>query len=496
MRVAFIAAECEPFAKTGGLGDVVDALARALGRTKPSSGIEPPVDVYLPCYRGIIDCADAVRTTLRVPDPRAEGGLSDVGLVTFDAEGYRVRLVDAPAAFDRAGLYGPPADGDYPDNAWRFGLLCRTALEAIRADADAGRVVDLVHLHDWHAAPTLLYRDGPAADVPAIARLAAVQTLHNLAYHGWTPNESLDQLGLGPYTPVAAGTDGTDLLREGVLRSEIANTVSPTYAAEALTSEYGFGLQAALAAKGDRFVGILNGLDLETWNPATDETLPATYDMADRTGKAACRRDLLARIGFDPDDPSPVVGMIGRLDPQKGFDLLAAAAPRLLDDGARIVVLGSGDSSLAKPFRALAAARPDGISLNETFDRGLARRIYAGADVFAMPSRFEPSGQGQMIAMRYGTPPVARATGGLVDSVVDEAERPGAGTGFLFGPATPTALAEACETAFAVRGRNGDAPGWQRLLDRAMAVDLSWERTAAWRYVEAYRRAIAIRARR
>jgi len=158
-------------------------------------------------------------------------------------------------------------------------------------------------------------------------------------------------------------------------------------------------------------------------------------------------------------------------------------------------VLGSGDPSLARPFRAFAAARPDGVSLNETFDRVLARRIYAGADLFAMPSRFEPSGQGQMIAMRYGTPPVARATGGLVDSVVDEAAHPGEGTGFLFGPATPSALAEACEAAFAMRGCNGDAPGWQRLLDRAMAVDLSWERTAASRYVEVYRRAIAIRAR-
>jgi starch synthase len=496
MRVAFIAAECEPFAKTGGLADVVDALARALGRLGPGSGVESPVDVYLPRYRGIADCAGAERTTIPVPDPHAADGRSDVGLTSFEAEGYRLRLVEWPAAFDRDGLYGPPGGTDYPDNAWRFGLLCRTALESIRRDAGSGRTVDLVHAHDWHAAPTLLYRDGPYRDDPVVGRLGAMLTLHNLAYHGWTPADRIGGLGLeATDLPAGARSEGVDLLRAGVERSGIVNTVSPTYAAEALTSEYGFGLQDVLAAKGDRFLGILNGLDGAVWDPATDPALAAGYDAADRTGKAACRRDLLVRVGFDPGDPSPVLGMIGRLDPQKGFDLLAAAAPRLIEDGARIVVLGSGDASLAAPFRALAARQPTQVSLNETFDRQLARRIYAGSDLFLMPSRFEPSGQGQMIAMRYGTPPVARATGGLVDSIVDERSRVGEGTGFLFGPAAPDALADACEAAFALRGPDGMGRGWQALIDRAMAVDFGWQRNAAPRYVEAYRRAVALRSR-
>ncbi len=497
MRVAFIAAECEPFAKTGGLGDVVDALARALGRLGPGSGIEAPVDVYLPRYRGIVDCAESERTTLAVPDPLAASGTSEVALVSFDADGYRLRLVDHPAAFDRDGLYGPPGGGDFTDNAWRFGLLCRTALESIRQDAASGRPVDLVHVHDWHAAPTVIYRDGRYAGDPVVRGLAAVHTLHNLAYHGWTSRVQLAQLGLAPGDGIVAPTaDGIDLLRAGVERSEVVNAVSPTYAADALTTEFGFGLQGSLAAKGDRFVGILNGLDTELWNPATDEALRVGYDRADRAGKDACRRDLLERAGFEPDDPGPVLGMIGRLDPQKGFDLVAGAARRLLDTGARLVVQGSGDPAIAAPFRALAAARPDAVFLNEKFDRAMARRIYAGSDLFLMPSRFEPSGQGQMIALRYGTPPVARATGGLVDSIVDERERPGAGTGFLFGDATPAALADACEAAFAVRGTDGTGSRWQALLDRGMAVDFGWERTAAPRYVEAYRRAIGVRLHR
>lgn len=496
MRVAFVAAECEPFAKTGGLGDVVDALARALGRLAPDVGeaaVEGPVDVYLPRYRGITESAESDRTTLSVPDPAAGRGRSEVRLVSFEGHGYRLRLVDYPPAFDRDGLYGPPGGGDYPDNAWRFGLFCRTVLEAIRRDARDGRPVDLVHTHDWHAGPISLYRDIAFADDPPIARLALVHTLHNLAYHGWTPRDRVAELGLpqGAFDPRA---DGVDLLREAVERSEIVNTVSPTYAVEALTSAYGFGLQGSLAGRGDRFVGILNGLDTTLWDPARDADLAARYSAADRSGKADGRRDLLARVGFDPDDPGPVLGAIGRLDPQKGFDLLAAAAPRLVAGGARLVVQASGDSSIADPFRALAATHPHAVWLNERFDRAMARRIYAGSDLFVMPSRFEPSGQGQMIALRYGTPPVARATGGLVDSIADERERPGEGTGFLFTAATAAALGDACEAAFAVRGRDGSSEAWAALVGRGMAVDFGWERTSAPRYVEAYRRAIAIRA--
>jgi starch synthase len=242
-----------------------------------------------------------------------------------------------------------------------------------------------------------------------------------------------------------------------------------------------------------RFFGILNGLDPELWNPATDTDLAARYSASDLGGKAACRADLLSRHGMDPDDPAPVIGMIGRLDPQKGFDILADAAPGLVKVGVRIIVQGSGDARLADPFRKLARTRPTQVALVERFDRANARRIYAGSDLFTMPSRFEPCGQGQMIAMRYGTPPLVRRTGGLGDTVIDETEHPGEGTGFVFDEPIPAAMMAACRRAFAVRGQDGTSAGWNGVVQRGMALDFSWETGSAPQYVPAYRQAIDLR---
>jgi starch synthase len=489
LRVAFLAAECEPWAKTGGLADVVDALARALGRL--DDDIDGPVDVFLPRYRGVPDPAPENvlgETVLRVPDPRSPAGVSDITVIDVATNGYRLRLVDHAAAFDRAAFYGDAA-GDYADNAWRFGLYGRAALEALRAD---DRPVDVLNLHDWQAGPVAVFRDMRYGDDPVIGGAAIVTTLHNLAYHGWTPNSALGQLGLriGDGAP-GQNPDGIDLLAAGVEGAEIVNTVSPGFAAEALTPAFGMGLDGLLRSRGDRFIGILNGLDTTVWDPATDGDLAAPYSRSDRTGQAACRADLLSRNGFDPGDDGPVVGMIGRLDPQKGFDLLAAAAPDLLARGARLIVQGSGHPSLADPFRALAAASPGRVAFIEAFDRAMARRIYAGADFFAMPSRFEPCGQGQMIALRYGTPPIVHRTGGLADTVVDVTGSPGSGTGFVFGEQSAAALIEACDRAFALRAGGGAA--WESLLDRGMAVDFDWTTGSAPRYVDAYRRAVQIR---
>ena len=492
LRIAFIAAECEPWAKTGGLGDVVDALARALGELPAAT--DGQVDVFLPRYRAVPVPSDAgPGRTLRVPDPGSLDGAIDVTILDVAADGYRLRLVDAPEAFDRDGFYGPPGGGDFADNAHRFGLLCRAALEVLRLEPD--RPVDVIHLHDWHSCPAALYRDRPFGDDPVLKRAAIVLTLHNLAYHGWTPAEDLRQLGLAPGDGIVRrGADGLDLLASGIERAEMVNTVSPGYARESLTPEFGFGLDRALRAKGDRYRGILNGLDTTVWNPATDTDLAAAYGPDDLSGKAACRADLLTRLGFDPVDEAPVLGMIGRLDPQKGFDLLADAAPRLLAAGARLAVQGSGDPKIAADLRSLAAARPDRVALFERFDRAMARRIYAGADFFLMPSRFEPCGTGQMISLRYATPPIVRRTGGLADSVIDEIRRPGEGTGFAFDAATPTALAEACEAAMAMRAAGG--PAWNGLIARGMAVDFDWGRSSAPQYVEMYQRAIALRRAR
>ncbi len=489
MRVAFLAAECEPWAKTGGLADVVDALARALGQIGGTEleGVGP-IDVYLPRYRGIEVPVDAVARRVSIPDPLAAEGVTDVDIIDVAGDGYRLRLVDHPPAFDRSGYYGD-ADGDYPDNAWRFGLFCRAALEQLRTE---DRPPDVLHIHDWHATPALIFRDGDLRGDPALGSAASILTVHNLAYHGWTPAAALGQLGLrAPKARKGSDAGGLDLLRTGIELAELVNTVSPGYAAEALGPEQGMGLDSALRAKGDAFFGILNGLDTDLWDPATDSALAAPYSRADRRGKAECRAALLSEVGLDPGDRGAVLSMIGRLDPQKGFDLLAGAAPALLARGVRLVVLGSGSPELVGSLRELAAARPDRMALLERFDRELARRIYAGTDGFLMPSRFEPCGTGQMIALRYGTPPIVRATGGLRDTVVDETAAPGRGTGFRFEVATPEELVEACDRFLGMFSPGG-AP-WEALLDRGMAVDFDWRRSSAPAYLDAYRRAIEIR---
>jgi starch synthase len=463
--------------------------------------VDRPVDVYLPRYQGLVVPESRLlgSTQLRIPDPTAAEAVTDVNLIDVAADGYRLRLIDNPRAFDREGYYGDAA-GDYPDNAWRFGLLCRAALEAIRRDGGT----DILHLHDWHSGPALLLRDGPYARDSLLGPAATLLTIHNLAYRGWVPPDKVWLLGLertprdggsGRRSPGVAPPAGVDLLRTAIERAELVNTVSPTFAAEALRPEFGMGLDELLAERGDRFFGILNGIDPEVWNPATDSDIAAPYDRFDLAGKAVCRADLLARVGFDPADDGPVFGAIGRLDPQKGFDLLAEAAPSLVDLGARLIVQASGDPRIAEPFRALAGATPDRVAFLERFDRAMARRIYAGVDLFVMPSRFEPSGQGQMIAMRYGTPPVVRRTGGLADSVIDVDADPASGTGFAFGPAAASALVQACRRAIAVRAEG--APGrWTELVGRDMALDFSWQAGPAPRYLEAYERALRLRAER
>lgn len=488
LRIAMLAAECEPWAKAGGLADVVDGLARGLGRMPgDANGLETPLDVFLPRYRSVpVPVAAAVEPVLEIEDPdlRHADGRLEIRVINVAANGYRLRLIDFAPAFDRDQIYSQP------DDAWRFAILARAAVATLRRD---GRPIDVLHVHDWHTGPLLLERARAAAiDDPFLARTAVLATLHNLAYHGWTARDRLHELGLAEGDPLA-GPDpaGIDLLRTVIDGADLVNTVSPGYAREALTPESGMGVDGSLRALGDRFFGILNGLDPDVWDPATDDVLAGTYARGAMGGKAACRRELLTQLGFDADDDGLVAGSIGRLDPQKGFDLIAGAGTELVADGVRLVVLVDRPGELAAPVQALADAHPDRVALVARFDRDLARRIYAGGDVFLMPSRFEPCGLGQMIALRYGTPPIVHRTGGLADSVIDVDEDPAAGTGFQFHDATPEALGGAVRRAVALR--SGAPAAWSALQARAMAVDVRWDTGAAPRYLAAYRRAVAIR---
>jgi starch synthase len=466
MRIAMVASECEPYAKTGGLADVVDALSRALGQ------LGHEVDVYLPRYRATRPPAGATvqRQTLRVPVAVAPGktGRISVAVESFQGDGY-------------------------PDNAGRFALLGRTALETIRAE---GSPVDVVHGHDWQAGPVLLHLHHGYATDPVVGRAASQLTCHNLAYHGWTPRAEAWRLGL----PASVGKpEGVDLLREGLGHADLVNTVSPGYARETLGPAYGAGVDDLLRGLGDRYIGIMNGIDTVLWDPAHDPVQAAPFSRRDLAGKARCKADLLARHGLASGAGrgwdtrgAPLMGLVGRLDPQKGFDLLTGAAPALLRMGVRLIVLGTGDARLMAGLQALAARRPDRLVVLDRFDRDEARRIYAASDAFLMPSRFEPSGQGQLIALRYGSVPIVRATGGLADTVFEAGSRAHPANGFTFEAATPAALREAVRRAVAVYR---DPARWASLVRRGMAEDHAWGVPAA-EYVAAYERAIAVHAGR
>jgi starch synthase len=466
-----VVSECEPFAKTGGLADVVDALSRALGR------LGHEVDVYLPKYRGVEPPGPAKE--LRLPVWEGVGHTADVRLLTAQANGYRLRLVDYPIFFDRPTYY--MADGaDYPDNGARFALLGRTALEAMGVEK---RPVDVVHGHDWEGAPALLllrHRYG----TQAVGAAAAVMTCHNLAYHGWVPRWQVDgQLDL----PDWVGTEyGVSLLADGILNADMVNTVSPGFARESLVDGLGSGMEGVLRLMGDRYLGIINGLDTELWDPATDSALVENFSLRDLSGKAECRAALCAETGLHPG--GPLLGMVSRLDPQKGFDLVAEAAPALVASGARLCILGTGDHSLLARLRQVSDRWPDRVAVLDRFDRALSRRIYAGSDIFLMPSRFEPCGQSQMISMRYGTPPVVHATGGLLDTVIDADADSERGTGFMFGSANAEAFYWACRRAMAAMG---DRSRWSTIQQHGMSVDWRWDGPAQ-EYVNLYRRAIAI----
>jgi len=481
LKVLFVASEVAPFRKTGGLADVAGALPKALRRR----GID--VRVVMPLYSGIRwNEMERLDGTLAVP---MYGGplRAGVRLGTLPGSDVPIYFIEYHRFFDRPYLYGPPGQA-YPDNLERFALLSRGSLELCKA---LGFYPDVVHANDWQTALVPAYINTVEWSQPLHAA-ASLFTIHNLAYQGNFDGGAMFITGLGREHYHAGEFEhfgDVNLMKGALAHSTILSTVSPTYAGEIQTAAYGCGLDGVLAARRADLRGILNGIDFDEWNPATDPALVERFDLDRLPGKARCKASLQREVGLPERPDVPLFGVIGRLTPQKGFDVLAHALERLLKWNLQIVLLGSGDPDAEKFFAALAYQRGEKFRAYIGFDEGLSHRIEAGSDFFLMPSRFEPCGLNQMYSLRYGTLPVVRATGGLVDTVQNYDERSGGGTGFMFGDLTVDGLTNTIGWALSTYF---DRPAHiQRMRRTAMAQDFSWQRAAGEYervYLEAYNR--------
>lgn len=469
MRVAQVSSELAPFAKTGGLGDVCGALPRYLARA--GHDVRP----FVPLYANLREGRDRLVPVDYARDVpvRVGGRTLTFSLATAPVPGTDVPVyfVDCPALYDRPGVYA--ADGD---EHVRFAFLTHAALVSCQR---MGFSPDVLHAHDWHAAlAPLLLRTQYAWDRDRFGGTRTVLTIHNVGYQGTFPASVADELGLGGVRPLLHQEDLArgrfSFLMHGILYADALSTVSRTHAREMLSREHGMGMDRWLRARGDAFTGIVNGIDTDVWSPETDPRLFARYSARDLAGKAENRRRLLEALGLAPPAHAPVFGIVSRMTVQKGFDLGFEVLPRLLArTDARLVVLGSGDRRYERSFEELERRFPAQARFRRGYDEDLAHRIEAGADVFLMPSMFEPCGLNQLYSMRYGTPPVVRRTGGLADTVRHFDRRSGEGTGFVFDHYTPEGLEWALVEVLAAWR---DRAAWARLVRNAMAEDWSWDR--------------------
>ncbi|OGR98208.1 MAG: hypothetical protein A2V88_00100 [Elusimicrobia bacterium RBG_16_66_12] len=477
MKILFVASEAVPFCKTGGLADVVGTLAQKLG----AAGHE--VCVFLPKYRDVraprLDEGSAL--SLDVPF----GGASvPVGLRLLQRRMVATYFVDHPPFFDREGLYASQGR-DHEDNARRFALFSRAALEGAKA---VGFKPDIVHAHDWQTGLVCAHLKRTYAADPHFSGAGSVFTVHNMAYQGNFPPAALGEAGFGAEDWTADGLEyygRVSYLKAGLAYADRITTVSPTYAREIQESrDRGFGFEGLLKRRSSVLSGILNGLDTEVWDPARDAALCRRYGPSDApAGKAVCKEALQQECGLDVRRDRPLIGVVSRLDYQKGLDLALPALEPLLAR-AQFVALGTGDPALTESLVALERRHPGAVHFHRSFDETFAHRVYAAGDLFLMPSRFEPCGLGQMIAMRYGAVPVAARTGGLVDTVFEEAAAGRPANGFLCEPNDQASLREALGRAVgAYRG-----PRWDALVRAAMGGDFSWDRSVE-SYLRVYRQA-------
>ncbi len=479
MRVLHVAAEVFPLVKTGGLADVVGALPQALRRRGAD------VRLLLPGYPAIADALPNPKTIVEL-GPLFGAGRVALRLGEMPGSEVPAYVVDAPWLYRRAG--GPYQAGDgseWPDNLQRFALLGWMAAHVAGGELDRDWQPTLLHAHDWHAAMACAYLAAhPGNTVPSVF------TVHNLAYQGVFPAGDFAQLGLPPHFMQSHGIEyhgQLSFMKAGLKYARRITTVSPTYAREIATHEFGCGLDGVIRGRGGDVSGILNGVDGAVWDPAADAGLAARYTAADLAGKQRNKAALRAEMGLEARAAAPLFGVVSRLTAQKGLDLVLAALPALLRLGAQLVVQGSGDPVLEAAFSQAAHAHPGQVALRIGYDEALAHRVIAGADAILVPSRFEPCGLTQLYGLRYGTLPLVRRVGGLADTVVDADEaalREGRATGFAFDAATPAALEAALERAVRAYAQ---PEAWRRLMKTAMAQDFSWDGAAAG-YLALYQR--------
>jgi starch synthase len=472
MKILFVASEGLPYSKTGGLADVIEALPKALRE------MGHDVAVLLPRYRGnriistlVSSVSVALGETLRFP-AICEGE---------SQHGVRYFFVNDPEFFDREQIYGD-AKGDYPDNAERFTEFSRVAIEFMKRIW----LPDVVHCHDWQSSLVPVLLRTQHADDPAVRSLPAVLTIHNLGYQGLFPETALRRSGL---PESFFRTDGLEFygqvnfLKGGLLFADYLTTVSRRYAKEIQTPEYGWGLDGVIRGRADRLVGILNGVDYTAWNPEIDKYIAQNYSANCLEGKNACKKNLLDSFGLPSDNlQRPIFGIVSRFVDQKGFDLLAIIADELMKEDVSIVALGTGQPEYETLFKNLAEKHPDRVGLKIGYDNAVAHKVEAGADLFLMPSRYEPCGLSQIYSLRYGTAPVVRATGGLDDTVQNFDPSTKQGTGFKFEGYNGPALLECVRRAIAVY-RDPDA--WRAAQLNGMAKDFSWRASAA-SYITVY----------
>jgi starch synthase len=472
MKVLYVTPECAPWVKTGGLGEVSAALPKALGE------LGHDVKVLLPAYRGLRGLLDQCQVLADIPAqavwPAAR--LLQAAPSVNQAAGFTLWLLDCPLLYDLAGgPYQTESSQDHATNAARFGFLSQIAA---RLGSDLSPVpgwqADLVHCNDW---PTGL---APAYLSRLPGRAASVMTIHNLAFQGLFPLEEAAKLELPADWLSVSGLEywsQLSFMKGGLQFADAITTVSPTYAREIQDEPLGFGLQGVLRDHADRLHGILNGIDTTVWNPAVDSFIPQRYDASTaKAGKQVNKAALQARCQLGTDPEAMLFGVVSRLTAQKGVDLIVQAADEIIAEGGQLVMLGKGDADLENALRLMAKQHPGSIHVTIGFDEGLAHLIEAGADCFLMPSRFEPCGLNQLYSLVYGTPPMVHATGGLADSVVDDA------TGFVFAPATAEALSATLRRAFS-RYRNPIV--WDHLVQAGMGRSLGWAGSAV-RYESVY----------